>query len=329
MLTNILLAFTTLFTSADSIRTEVIDGKTYIIHRVEQKETLFAISRRYGVALIAVVESNPEASSGLEIGQLIKVPYNPNNRTKTQEGTIHRVGQKETLYSISKQYGVTVAEIKEWNNLADNNLKLGQELLIKDKKPGTPENVSSGTHTVAAGETMYAVSRMYGITVQQLKDWNTLTSNDLKPGQVLLIKERKGVVSRENTPTSTETVTITSPAISDSNSATTTRSSTASSPIPIQPVTVIGNNEIHENGMVMVLDGTEENRKYLAHHRTVRIGTILHVKNNANQREVFVRVIGKLPESDPSDVVLRVSKSAFDKLNGGDGKFPVEVIYFK
>jgi rare lipoprotein A (peptidoglycan hydrolase) len=81
--------------------------------------------------------------------------------------------------------------------------------------------------------------------------------------------------------------------------------------------------------MVMVLDGTDGNRKYLANHRTVKIGTILRVKNNVSQREVFVRVIGNLPNTEPNDVVLRVSKSAFDKLAGGEGKFPVEVIYFK
>src|SRR6185436_18862083 len=107
MIATILLVLTS-YVKADSIRTEVIDGKTYIIHRVEQKETLFAISRSYGVALVAIVESNPSASSGLEAGQLVKVPYTPNNRTRTAQGTIHRVGQKETLYSISKQYGVTV-----------------------------------------------------------------------------------------------------------------------------------------------------------------------------------------------------------------------------
>src|SRR6185436_7628273 len=107
MIATILLVLTS-YVKADSIRTEVIDGKTYIIHRVEAKETLFSISRKYGVALIGVVESNPETNSGLEVGQLVKVPYSPNNRTKTSEGTIHRVGNKETLYSISKQYGVTV-----------------------------------------------------------------------------------------------------------------------------------------------------------------------------------------------------------------------------
>ena len=332
MLANILLTFTSLIISSDSIRTEVIDGKTYIIHRVEQKETLFGISRKYGVALLAIVESNPNASSGLEIGQLIKVPYTPNNRTKTAEGTVHRVGAKETLYSISKQYGVSVAEIKEWNNLSDNGLKLGQELMIKEKKEEVPAKASSLTHTVEQGETMYAISKKYGITIQQIKDWNYLTSNELKPGQVIFVKERQGVVTAGN-PTSTGSPTQTTSTTSSQTVSSTTSNNSNSNPtatIPIQPVTsVIGNDEIHETGMVMMLDGTEGNRKYFAQHRTAKIGTILHVKNNTNHREVFVRVVGKLGPTAPSDVVLQISQSAYEKLDGGSNKYPVEVIYFK
>ena len=252
MTAAILLTFFSFLGKADSIRTEIIDGKTYIIHRVEQKETLFAISRKYGVALLAIVESNPDASSGLEIGKLIKVPYSPNNRTKTSEGTIHRVGQKETLYSISKQYGVTVDDLRKWNNLTNNGLKLGQELIIKTK---VPEKESPSTEI-------------------------------------------------KNTVSSTTSTIITTESVA-------------------------GSDEIRETGMVSVLEGTEGNRKYQAYHRTVKTGTILHVKNNSNQREVFVRVIGKLPDSEASDVVLKVSKSAFDKLGGGEAKFPVELIYFK
>ncbi len=319
MINTILFTLTSLFSaanSADSIRTEVIDGKTFIIHRVEQKETLFAISRKYGVALIAVVESNPNAGSGLEIGQLIKVPYSPNNRSKTKEGTIHRVGQKETLYSIAKQYGVTIDELKEWNNLSGNGLNLGQELLIKDKIREKKEN---NTHTVADSETMYSITKKYGITIQQLKEWNQLTSNDLKPGQLIFIS---GSVQNNNTNDSgatSENKIEEKPAVSANPTST-----------QITPVTEsrLGSDEVMETGMALLLEGTDGNRKYLAHHRTVKPGTILRVKNNTTRREVFVRVIGNLPSTEASDVVLRISKSAFDKL-GGDGKFPVEVTYFK
>jgi LysM repeat protein len=323
MINAIVLTFSSLVfgvNATDSIRTEVINGKTYIIHQAEAKETLFSISRKYGVALIAVVESNPDASSGLDVGQLIKVPYSPNNRSKTSEGTIHRVGQKETLYSISKQYGVTVDDIKSWNNLTDSGLKLGQELLIKPKTTETRDNVldnKANTHTVVAGETMYAISRKYSITIPQIREWNKLESNDLKPGQIIFISG--GEISNK-----TKDV----PVLVEEESKRRRRDDKSSNtPIPvIDPV--IGSDEVHETGIATLLEGTDGNRKYLAHHRTVKPGTIIRVKNNATRKEVFVRVIGTLPATEASDVVLRVSKSAFDKL-GGEGNFQVEISYFK
>jgi LysM repeat protein len=331
MITVILISLAS-FTPADSLRTEVINGKTFIIHRVETKETLFSISRKYGVALLSVVENNPGADSGLDIGQELKVPYSPNNRTKTKEGTIHRVGQKETLYSIAKQYGVTVEDLKSWNNLSNAGLKMGQELLIKDKKadvktadtrqPETklPESKSANRHTVAKGETMYSLARAYGVTVSQLKDWNSLTSNDLQLGQEIIVAGPGTQVStkyQESAPDTREET----PKLS------TNPSTVSANTIPVPPV-VVGMDETRENGMAAVLEGTEGNRKYLAHHRTVRPGTIIRVKNNITRKEVFVRVIGNLPNTESPDVLLRLSKSATDKL-GGDDKFPVEVTYFK
>lgn len=329
---NVILISIASFTSADSLRTEVINGKTFIIHRVETKETLFSISRKYGVALLSVVENNPGADSGLEIGQELKVPHSANNRTKTKEGIIHRVGQKETLYSIAKQYSVTVEDLKSWNNLSNAGLNLGQELLIKDKKadvrvvetklPETklPESKSGNRHTVAKGETMYSIARAYGITVSQLKDWNSLSTNDLKLGAEIIVAAP-----------GTQITTINQESIPDTQRDTPRTSGNTNMPtvntIPVTPV-VVGTDETRENGMAAVLEGTEGNRKYLAHHRSVRPGTIIRVKNNITRKEVFVRVIGNLPNNESPDVLLRLSKSATDKL-GGDDKFPVEVTYFK
>jgi len=279
------------------------------------------------VALLGVVESNPGADSGLEIGQEIKVPYSPNNRTKTKEGTIHRVGQKETLYSIAKQYGVTVDDLKLWNSLSNSGLKLGQELIIKDKAASTqtnetkiPENKAAGRHTVAEGETMYAISRKYGVTVSQIKDWNRLTSNDLKPGQEIIVAAPGSSIAVVDTRTPISKVTETPKEVVTENRNT-------NNVVPVTPV-VIGTDETRESGMADLLENTDGNRKYLAHHRTVKPGTIVRVKNNVTRKEVFVRVIGTLPGTESPDVLLRLSKSAYDKL-GGDGKFAVEVTYFK
>jgi LysM repeat protein len=301
---------------------------------------LFSIARKYGVALVVMVENNPSAGSGLEVGSLVRVPYTPNKSRKTKEGIIHKVGQKETLYSISRQYGVTVDEIKSWNNLSVDGLKLGQELLIKNKvaenkigpivEVGTKETTSVAvptetsaairTHTVAASETMYAISRKYDITIQQIKDWNNLSSNDLKLGQVIKVGSAASEVKTAVTAVVNPEIRSTTgqQGINDSNLNANT--------ISVQGV--VGTDEVHETGLAGLIEGTEGNRKYFAHHRSLKPGTIIHVKNNVTLKEVHVKVVGSLPPTEPNDVVLRLSKSALEKL-GGDGKVLVEVIYFK
>jgi LysM repeat protein len=116
--------------SADSVGIETINGKTFIIHKVEQKETLFAISRRYGATVDAITSNNTIAATGLEIGQLLRIPYTP--RTPAPKGSIiHTVAQKETLFSIARLYGVTTDDVKKWNGLTDNSLSIGQQLSIR------------------------------------------------------------------------------------------------------------------------------------------------------------------------------------------------------
>ena len=75
---------------------------------------------------------------------------------------------------------------------------------------------------------------------------------------------------------------------------------------------------------------SQANRKYLALHRTAPMGTILKVRNEMNNREVFVRVMGKLPETAVNDkLVIKISKSAYDRLGAIDPRFRVEVTYYK
>src|SRR5688572_17695770 len=104
----------------DSLGIETINGQTFVIHQVEQKETLFGISRRYRTTVDAILQHNAIASSGLEIGQILKVPYTPRQEKRPVDGIVHKVAPKETLYSISRMYQVSMEDIKSWNNLKDN-----------------------------------------------------------------------------------------------------------------------------------------------------------------------------------------------------------------
>jgi LysM repeat protein len=124
-------------TPLDSIGIEKVGDKTFIIHQVDQGETLFGISRRYQAAINDIIQNNEELQGGLKIGQRIRIPYI--TKAVLPEGArLHKVAPGETLFSISKLYGVTVGEVMEWNKLQGNDLSVGQALTIKNAVVQTP-----------------------------------------------------------------------------------------------------------------------------------------------------------------------------------------------
>ena len=318
----------------DSLRMETINGKQFIIHRIDKKETLYGISKRYGVPITAILEQNPTADGGLASGQILKIPYVPKAKVQQSGNRIHKVAPKETLFSISKLYDVSVDEIKAWNNLKDNSLATGQELIIKKKTtviastPAPEVKSPKGVHTVAAKETLYSIARQYGITVQQLKEWNGIAGSDVSIGQTLFITQ-----PMNGNPV--ETKTEIKPEVKEVVAVTAMKPETKPQP-EVKETTirisekVTGSDEVKEGGLAELIEGTDGNRKYLALHRTAKVGTILKVRNELNNREVFVRVAGELPNTGiNTNVIIKISKSAYDRLGAIDPKFRVEVTYYK
>lgn len=313
---------------SDSLRLETIEGKRFIIHQVNEKETLYGISKRYGVSIMNILEFNKTADSGLEVGQILKVPYTPKSKIQTANGIVHKVAAKETLFSISKLYDVPVEDIKTQNNLKDNSLALGQELIIRKNalsnpaaiKPNEMQSVKS-THTVAAKETLFSISKQYGITVQQLKDWNGITGNELKIDQVLFITQP---MYKTETVKSDGMLPV-QPVVNVPQTTTNLQKETT---IKISE-NVAGSDEIKEKGLAELIEGTDGNRKYLALYNAAKVGTIMKVRNETNNREVFVRVLGTLPAGTDSKTVIKISKSALDRLGAAESKFNVEVTFYK
>jgi LysM repeat protein len=329
--------------STDSLRLETVNGKSFVIHQVGERETLYGISRRYGATIPSILEFNPTADGGLEVGTILKVPYVPKSKTQTAAGLVHTVAPKETLFSISKLYNVTIDDLKTWNNLKDYTLSTGQQLVVKKQNTALatqsvvkPEEIKTATmspsgrttHVVAQGETLYSLARQYNVSVQQIKDWNALGSSELKIGQTVVIAS---AVSAVATTTAPPMAVVTKPQ--------------EIPPLVTKPTTpvfvptentieisesVAGTDEIKETGIAELIDGTEGNRKYMAMHRSAPVGTILKVRNELNNREVFVRVVGSLPATSVNDkIVIKISKSAYDRLGAIDPKFRAEVTYYK
>jgi LysM repeat protein len=376
LLLFVTLAFSKPVSEKDSIGIETVDGKVFVIHRVDDKETLYAISKRYNTTVDAIKQYNSTIGAGLEVGQIIKVPYTP-KAARPANATLHKVAAKETLFSIAKQYGVSMDELKQWNNITENSIAIGQELIVKKGKVDnaaiyqpvqTKTENKTGTHTVAEKETMYSITRQYGISVEQLREWNNLEGNELKIGQTLIVaksqtgtdtkketsvnssstsqtsqtttgtttktKAQEPVVKQEPVITRQEPVTTKDPVTPKQEPGKTKQEPVTKQETPMESIriseTVKNGDEVVETGLAELIEGTEGNRKYLALHRSAPVGTILKVRNEMNNREVFVRVMGKLPETAFTDkLVIRVSKSAYDRLGAIDAKFRVEVTYYK
>ena len=122
----------------------------------------------------------------------------------------HTVEPGQTLYAISKLYGVSVANLKEWNKLTDNALNVGQVLtigygtdvkqgdvdaeeIVKEKPLDEPVNELAYPeyHIVQAKETLYGIAKKYGVSMEQIREWNQLESDALSTGQKLRVYNDK------------------------------------------------------------------------------------------------------------------------------------------
>jgi LysM repeat protein len=264
------------------------------------------------------------------------VPIAKKEEKKNAGGTTHTVESSETLYSIARKYNVTTDQIKQWNNLSDNTISVGQQLSIKSigtavqNQPEAALDYSGKkTHTVVASETLYSISKEYNVTIDDLKKWNKMDGNEISIGQVLIVSSASNTTvsnssmlpsNVEQTKTPVETSTETTINVSDIKTP----------EVAVGPTTnqTIDSKKILETGFAQVIEGSSETKKYLALHRTAPIGTIMQVKNTMNNQTVFVRVVGALPNTGENDkILLKISKKAFDRLGAVDAKFPVEISF--
>ena len=115
-----------------------------------------------------------------------------------QDRIRYKVRSGDYLGKIAERYGVGVSQIKRWNGLRSNNLKIGQRLTIFPRKnikaTVTPKNTPTRTavagnvkvHEVRSGDSLWTISRKYpGISIENLRKWNGISGNNLKPGTKL------------------------------------------------------------------------------------------------------------------------------------------------
>jgi len=140
--TFLIFANTSIFAqpvNVKSTRIETINGKSFYIHTVEKGQTLYGISKIYSISVDEILEYNPDASLGLKKGSELKI-LSKTSVFKTDQATIrtavdtgffeHTVKVGETLYSISKEYKVTVDQIKNKNPKMGDHISVGEKVVI-------------------------------------------------------------------------------------------------------------------------------------------------------------------------------------------------------
>ena len=150
-------------------------GSNY--YTVKSGDSLWSISRKFGVTVNELKKVNNLSSNLLSIGQNLIIPGKKNNTSSNE----YVVKKGDTLYGIANKYNVSVDNLKSYNNLSTDSLSIGQIIKIPDNK------VNSNEYVVKSGDSLYSISRKYGVSVDVLMSVNNLKSTVLSVGQVLKI----------------------------------------------------------------------------------------------------------------------------------------------
>jgi LysM repeat protein len=175
-------------------------------HVVKSGETLFAISRQYSIPVEDIRKWNNISGSTISTGQRLFVGP-PSGESATSTQIQHRVSPGETLTAIARRYGVTIAELTEWNKLTSTTVETGQNLVIRRSvqniqepvvTPVAPGDSSQAIAEAAAPSAYYVVKRgdalgviadQFGISLVEIRQLNKLQRDAITPGQILLIRK--------------------------------------------------------------------------------------------------------------------------------------------
>lgn len=156
-------------------------GSNY--YTVQKGDSLWSISKKYGISVDELKNANGLSSNLLSVGQNLLIP----SKEVDSSSNTYTVKSGDTLYGIAQKYNTSVDNIKSLNNLSSDTLSIGQVLKM-------PSGGTSEVYVVQSGDTLYSIARKYGINVDELKNLNNLTSNNLSVGQTLKVSGSDSVV---------------------------------------------------------------------------------------------------------------------------------------
>ena len=180
----------------------------YKSHSVQKGETVYSISKEYGISEETIYNLNPDSKNGLKVNSVLIIPSSSviSSGTNNNNYREHKVKKKETLYGIAQLYNVGVDEIKKLNkDLYSRGLKKGETLLIPsgsknvETNGSNTENILPGTqkYTVKPQETKFGIARKFGVSIAELEDLNPNLEESLKVGTTLVVPDKAVIENAE------------------------------------------------------------------------------------------------------------------------------------
>lgn len=260
----------------------------YVTHRVSGGETLYSLMRHFQCSRKDFDALNPQMKGS----NVIKI-----NQTLKFPAAVNIT----TTTSAETQ---TAKETIEHSGVTSE--RSAQEI-NSEETPKVIEPKITTIHTVADDETLYSICKKYEVDIDEVKRINNLMSNDILIGQTLMIR-RNGSEIQTGFPKNLM------PDIK-----------------PTRMVVPEGKlaKKVEEAGIAELIPTGKKSDQMLALHKSAPLGSLMLVKNVATGRQVVVKVIGKLPDTGNNEnTLVRLSPSAFYKLNPKDIKFSAEVTYY-
>lgn len=205
----------------ESYNNNIKQKEETVRYRVRRGDTLSGIGKKFGVSYHKIARWNNLRGNMIRPGQRLTI-YRKGSRIQTASYTRkaietgdgvmkYTVKRGDSLSEIGKSFGVSYRSIAEWNDLKGTNIKPGQTLTIYTKKvvasrepqKAEPEESSNGSgdgelrYTVIEGDSLWEIGKKFGVNYKLIADWNDLSGNRLKPGQVLTIYKGKAASSKE------------------------------------------------------------------------------------------------------------------------------------
>lgn len=196
-------------------KTDTLAANAANFYVVQKGDNLNTIAKKYNTTVADIKEWNHLTSTSLKLGTSLQVSNFPVEATETIASITpaspeltdirYEVQKGDNLGSIAKKFGSSVIDLKNWNNLHSNNLAVGNVLTVakneivintnnatidsfKKRDLNTSKN-NDANYLVQKGDSLFSISKKYpGVTVSDLKKWNNISGDDLKPGMDLKIK---------------------------------------------------------------------------------------------------------------------------------------------